>query len=394
MPGPNRGSPLAALALLFATLGASASAVPATLPARLAVSPQLDLAGVVPALFTGVLAGVLLSMALARVRAARLAAAGAVLQALAGGGLAVAVEPVAVVLLAAVLGTGFGLVEAAATALVRSLGAVGTPRRLVALTGSVAIVAAALPLLLAALPVAAAVPVASAVVVLLAVPAAIAAWRVRAAAPVAATGGAGAPRALRAGGMLVAIAALALALAVGAESLLAGHSAIVLFALLEAPPTAAALGTSAFWVLLATGRFTMAAVLRRGASPRAGLVVATLLASTGFAAAAGSLEAAPLVAAAALAVAAIGLGPIYSLVLGIALASVPDSRAARATAALIAAGALGGSALPSALLLAGLGVPAPLTYAVVAATTLGIVLAGLVGRGTRARRAAVPVERE
>lgn len=385
MPRAEPAKRPVALVLLFATLGATASAVPATLPARIALeaAPATAFSAVVPALFTGVLAGVLLSM-VTRGPAGRTATAGALLQAMAFGVLALATAPAVVVVLAGIVGLGFGLVESAATALVRDLGASATPRRLAALTGTVAVVAAALPLLVASAPVESAVRLTCAAVAALAGAAAIAAWRagrrpelrraVLAVAPRVEVVAARRPAVVR----VLASAATALALAVGAESLLAGHSAVVPFALLDADPSLAALGTSAFWVLLAAGRFAMAAALRRGCSARTGLICAALLASLGFAVASVAISPAPLVSAVGLAVAALGLGPIYSLVIGMALAAESDARARRTTALLIAAGAVGGSALPTLLLIAGLGAGSSITYAVVALSTLGVLLAASV----------------
>ena len=97
----------------FAGLGVTASFVPAVLPAAgRATAGDLDAA--VPALFGGLLAGVLASGPLLRaVPAARVLQAGGALQALAVVVAACAADAAPFVAAAVLAGVGFGLVEAA-----------------------------------------------------------------------------------------------------------------------------------------------------------------------------------------------------------------------------------------------------------------------------------------
>lgn len=342
---------VAALFLVFASLGASAAVIPATLPAAMARAPEAatTVAGAVPALFAGVLVGVLLSMVIA-VRPARVAVTGALVQAAALSALAVLGDPRALVALAGIVGVGFGLVEATATALVRDLDRAATARRLAALTGTVALVAAGLPVAVSFAPtelVAGAAAAAAAVIALAAaLGLSVTAQRGSSGAtPLAqAEGGAAPPRR-----PTIAAAAIALALAVGVESVLAGNSAVVPFLLLGVDPAQATVGTAAFWILLAGGRFATSTAMRLGATARSCLIAAVSIAVCALAIAAASLPAAPAAATAAMAVAVVAIGPVYSLVIGM---TIDGARARWVVGALIAAGSAGGATMPLALLLA------------------------------------------
>ncbi|WP_413318991.1 hypothetical protein AA0Z99_02060 [Agrococcus sp. 1P02AA] len=381
--GPPRGS-VAALFLVFGSLGASAAAIPATLPAVIARAPEAasTAAGAVPALFLGVLVGVVLSICTRR-PATQVVIAGGALQACAFVALWLLQAPEALVVLAAVVGIGFGLVEASATALVRDLDRAATARRLTALTGTVALVAAALPLsvsfvsaeLVAGTTYGAAAVLAAAAALATAI---AASGRVRQRSPVAAPDGRSVPAPVRQW-LPLGAAALALALAVGVESMLAGSSAVIPYLVLGAAPAQAAIGTSAFWLLLASGRFAASTAMRLGASASSCLAVAICGSAAALATAAASVTAAPVVGAAAVALAVIGIGPVYSLVIGL---TIEGARARWVIGALIAAGSAGGATIPLLLLLGALGPARGETWLVLA----GIVaLAGAAAAFARAR---------
>ncbi|WP_347756506.1 hypothetical protein [Agrococcus sp. ProA11] len=364
---------MGALFLVFGSLGASAAAIPATLPAAIADAPEAAaiVGAAVPALFAGVLVGVVLSAWWAR-PPVHIAIAGSALQSGAFLGLLIAAGPHAMIALAALVGVGFGLVEASATGLVRDLDRASTARRLTALTGTVAIVAAALPLSVSILAPSAIANVTYVMVAVLQCLAAVALaitardhGSTRPELHVGAVRGAGgAERAP----IRLAAAGLALALAVGAESVLAGNSAIVPFVLLDLDPSHAAVGTTVFWILLASGRFAASSAMHAGATARLCLAVAGGTAAIALLVAAATVSVAPAAGTGAAALAVVAIGPMYSLLIGMAL---EGARARWAASALIAAGSTGGAALPFALLLAGLGAADAAMWIVLAAAIIG-----------------------
>lgn len=342
----SRRHALTGLFAAFASLGVTASFVPAVLPAA-ERSIGADLSPAVPALFAGLLVGVLLSGPLMLRRPARTTLiVGSALQAAALVAGACADATLLFIVAAATAGMGFGLVEAAGSVAAKGAVVGSATGVLSALTGTVAVSAAVTPLAVAAgagampaLSALAAVPLATIVIL--------------------ATGRAArrdaAPPARRDLGGLVVLApfAVALPLYVGVETVLSGWSAVIPERTLSLSPSAAALGTTAFWTLMALGRFGAAGLRRRGVPPVAILAVGTAAAAVLIASAGLLLEAAPIGALVALAAAVALLAPSYALIVGLALDRLDAARSAAVTGALVACGALGGTFVPALVLLIG-----------------------------------------
>lgn len=357
------------LVLAFAGLGGTAAVIPAVLPTAASRFPA-DSGGylqAVPAVFTGLLLGVLLSAVATKGSSTRaVVALGSLLQA---GALVVllTMPPVLGFLLAAgSAGLGFGLVEAAGSALARESAAASVTRLLAVLTGTVALVAATCPLIVAFLPVPGAPSIALALVagihlstvVSLGVTARSsrrpfgadrADERGHEAAPSTAADRSrhvDVERVVFPLRELGAIAA-ALALYVGVESVFSGWSAVIAADQLATDTQRSAVGTSAFWILMATGRFAAWRMLRsRTAGIRHPLIAVTGGAVLLLIAAAASGPAAGI----ALCGAVVLLGPCYALILGIGLSRVTVADAARVTGPLVACGAIGGAGIPSLML--------------------------------------------
>ncbi|HEX5288308.1 MAG TPA: MFS transporter [Streptosporangiaceae bacterium] len=371
----------------FAATGVTSAAFPASLPAtaaRLGEDPARLLPGI-SVLFGGLLVGVLLVSAAGPRTAPRLLGAGAVLQAAALLGLAVAPDLTGFYLACGVAGVGFGLAEASGSALARRLAAERTTAALAGLNGAAAISAAACPVIVAAaapgtLPLALGplllVPLASAWL-------AVRAWPVprpdrerpstdhRGQADPAGPGatpagefgvaeqatpaGPGGTRQVRAG---VLPGGALLFLFVGAETVFSGWSSVLPLEVLRLSPRAAALGTSAFWILMAAGRYLAAALLRRGVPPRRYLALGLAAAAVELAIAAASGRTAPGLQLTLAALATASLAPGYALILGPTLARLGDHAVQRMTGFLVAAGSAGGSVIPLAVAL-GVGAAIP-----------------------------------
>ena len=145
---------------------------------------------------------------------------------------------------------------------------------------------------------------------------------------------------------------------VGAETVFSGWSSVLPLEVLRLSPRTAALGTSAFWILMAAGRYLAAALLRRGVPPRRYLVLGLAAAAADLAIAAAIGRPAPVLQLALAALATASLAPGYALILGQALARVGDHAVQRVTGILVAAGSAGGSAIPLAVAL-GVGAAVP-----------------------------------
>lgn len=358
-----------ALHAAFAGMGATAAAIPAVLPS-VEQSVGASVVSAVPALFAGLLVGVLASgLALRRVRAMHLAAIGCLVQAIALGGAALAPTATAFIVFAAVAGLGFGLTEASASVASKAVSTTSTAAILTALTATVAVTAALTPFLVAAAAGTGRPPLVLLVVAAAQVAAAIAlvvgARGIAAPAPVRGER----PRGLRRASLLALLPlAIALPLYVGVETVFAGWSAVIPAELLQVDPAAAAIGTSVFWALMAVGRFVSSAMLRSGVATRTALLVGLLTAAAMLALAAAVTPAAPTFGLIAIAVAVVGLAPTYALTMGLALDRLDDTEAARATGALVACGAAGGSAVPAAILLLTDDPTAPATFVATAVT--------------------------
>ena len=357
----------AGLFTAFAGLGVTAAFVPAILPSA-ERAMTADLSAAVPALFAGLLVGVLASGPLltrqpprtALMLGSALLAAAVVVVALSGA-------PAVFIVAAAIAGVGFGLVEASGSVAAKSLAAGSATGLLSALLGTVAVCAAVTPLLVAV-----GSPARALLGILAIVPLLTVAILAGAAAP-SARAEVPAQRDVR--GLLVLLPfAVALPLYVGVETVLSGWSAVIPERILAVDPGLAALGTSAFWTLMAIGRFGAAGLRRLSVSPIVILAGATSVAALLMAAAGMLVDSAPVGALVALAAVVVLLAPSYGLILGLALDRLDPARSAAVTGALVACGAVGGTFVPTLILLIGRD-PASSTTFLVSAALCALVLA-------------------
>ncbi len=333
------------LQLAFAGLGVTAAAFPATIPLvaeRAGVDPG-RLLPAVPLLFGGLLAGMLATSLVPLRRTPTALTVGGLLQVVALVGFTLDPQPLPFLVMAAIAGVGFGVVEASGTVLARLLAAHDTTARLTGLTVLVALSAALTPLVIAVgraplwvVGTLALVPAAAAL-------ASLGPWP-DGDADSAASSGARLPRVL-------VPAAAALFAYVGAEAVLSGWSSVLPQRLLGLSGSAAAVGTSAFWCLMGAGRLLAWALLRRGVAQR--LVIRVFLGVAVGAVAGASLVPVESVAVGLLASACVGVAPSYAFLLGAALTRVSAQTAARATGPLVAAGSIGGTLIPAFLVAAG-----------------------------------------
>ena len=330
MRSPGRAALLAG----YAAMGVTSAAYPAALPQAGAqgVDPLLG----IPLLFGMLLVGTLAAAALHRVDPRRLLLAGTAIQAA-----ALLIAPGAFLPACAVAGLGFGLAEADANLLTRLLAVERTGASLAGMTAMVALAATACPVLLAllgmlVLPWLALVSLPAAILLL--------AWR----GPLTAAAAGPAPHGIA----RLAPIALALVLFVGVETVVSGWSAVLPQQLLALDARAAAVGTSAFWLLMSAGRLLARILVGRALPGPRYLAIALGGAAVLLGAAAALGTAIPWLALAIAAVATVLLAPGYSLLLGAALAAIPAATARRATGILVALGAVGGTLVPLGVALA------------------------------------------
>lgn len=365
----------------FASLGVTAAFIPAMLPAA-ERAIHGDLSAAVPALFGGLLIGVLLSGPLLMRFPPRVTLIlGSVLQALAIASAPWAGTAVVFLVAAAIAGLGFGLVEAAGAVSAKSVSTGSATGILSALLGTVAVCAAVTPLLVALG--ASMLPVLS---LLALVPLATVALLARRSEPAhsaaATTDDTPARRDLRALIVLIPFA-VALPLYVGVETVLSGWSATIPERALALDPALAALGTSVFWGLMAVGRFTAAGLRRLDVSPVVILASSTAGAAVLLATAGLLIETAPVFALLALAVVIVLFAPSYGLIVGVALDRLDPANSAAATGALVACGAVGGTFVPSLVLLVGDSPASSATFLLSAALCAAVPVLVLVGARTR-----------
>lgn len=337
-------------------MGGTASVIPAVIPlaAHKQDGPVSDYLGAVPALFFGLLAGVLLASYLLRVMTpAATLSAGSVLQGSALLGTAGAPDGPAFMVAAAVAGLGFGLCEASGSLVARVLAGERTSGLLSALTGTVALVAALGPLLIVAglfegtpgplLLTVSFVHFSTAALFFFSPTIGAESGEADPSGQFTGTG-------RRALFLLVAPVSAALFLYVGVETIFAGWSAVIPGDVLALDPAAAAAGTSGFWALMAAGRYTTWFVLKTKIPPPAVLASTCAVASACLAAAGWIRQTHPEAALGTTAVAVACLGSVYSLVLGIGLSRVKVQDAKKAVGLMVACGAAGGACIPTAVL--------------------------------------------
>lgn len=390
------GRSVRSLAFAFAALGGTAAVIPAVIPALaadLGVS-SAALLPAIPALFTGLLVGVLsTSFAAAAFSLTTLLRAGAAAQALGLGLVAFTPAPFWFVVGAALAGFGFGIVEAAGTAAVRVIGAGGMPRALTTLTLMISIVATITPLMVLAaamLGQARPIPLFIALVQVAVVASLTALPPVPRRTPVVelshgATGsalGGSSRRSSSARTLQLSFLAAALFCYVGTESVISGWSASTFEHELGASVAVAALGTSAFWLLMSLGRMSGVALTGSVLPGRVALGCTVLIAAA-LAGAAAVQGAFPILALLCMGLAVFASGSCYGLLIGIAVERTPERHAVRASSAFVALGAAGGAAIPSLAasltLSRGLGA-ATSTAAISAVVLLGLFVASLAWR--------------
>ncbi|WP_285726985.1 MFS transporter [Psychromicrobium xiongbiense] len=375
---------------VFCGLGVCAAIVPAALPAT-AESLGLGTEAVLPAvsvLFAGLLLGVVLAPVLHRhltsVLVLRIAT---VLQALGLLAACLAWIPEAFLTAAGLIGLGFGLLEVTATAMLRATAGSQTTRALSSMTLWVAASAAVTPIIVLLLGALGWVRLAFLMAALIPVGAAVS-FRSPSAAvgepsasavgesSVTAPASSAKPAWSRTWSRLLPLA-FALICYVGAESILAGWSAAIVQDTLLLPASVAALGTSAFWLLMTSGRALGVWASTHWASGHL-LLICTVLLLAALTGAQVTLSSGVPAAASLLflALAVLAAGPCYSLLLGTAVAQASVRRAVPLTATLVALGAAGGSLIPlAASLRNGSAGAAASTAAIAAAAALLGVLA-------------------
>ncbi len=372
----------------FAGLGGTAATVPALMPA-LEQRLGAEVLTAVPVLFAGLLLGVLASAPLlARMRAAIVVVIGAALQAVGLVALTVASSVPTVLAVVACTGIGFGLTEAAGSVTAKRTTRGSTTRLLAALMGAVAVAAAITPLGIAFTPGGTwLVPILVATLQLVACASLLraqdpAAVRLTADGRLPSEPGESKHLDRASARRVFAVAGVALVLYVGVETVFSGWSAVIPARVLDIDPQTAALGTSAFWLCMATGRFLATTLLHRGMGATTLLIVCMVVAATALLLSV-PVAGSPLILA-GLGVAVVAMAPVYSIVLGEALDRLPPELAGRATGPLVACGALGGTLLPAALVLAGLDPASPAT-AIAAAAVCLIIAAGALAQSRSTR---------
>lgn len=363
---------------VFVGLGLSGALPPAVLPVlgdRFAQSPE-RMSLLVPAMFAGLMVGVLATAVGATARAPeRAIVLGAVVQAAGLLVLAAASVTGGALVGAFVLGAGFGATELSAVAVARSAGS-RQGRLLARLTAVLAVTSALAPLALGALvdngSWRAVLFAAAGVHLLTALLLARSGQRT-------VTG----PVSSWAAAMRPHPAHLSMVGYVGAEAVVAAWMARIASGALEVSVAGAAGATAAFWVVLAMGRLGGSRLLLSVAAPR--LLRVSLVGAAGALAVLAAASGVPrLVAVVAGLVCA---GPVYALL----LATAPTASDARALGVLVGAGALGGAVIggAGAVAFSLVGLSGVLALA---AGSLGLVLVAVL-LGERAQPAHVAVAR-
>jgi fucose permease len=331
------------LGLTFGVLGAAASLVPASIPqvAQTLDVDQSSLLIAVPLMFAGLFLGVALTPVLVRlVSPTQLAKVGFTLLAATLALLPLSTNATVFSALALVLGLGFGTLEVIATSEARKLRE-DTSQKLTNLNAVFALSALTAPLLL--------------LLSMLVFGEAIIFFVVAASSLVLAaryqsnleklTGPKLSNKRLSPSVIFLMLAALAF---VGAESVMSGWSASAVNQLTSLDANSAAIGSSAFWGLLALGRLVSARLSPEIISNRLALIVWPMTAATALL---GAAVAWPYLSAfgvlVAFSVAAFAAGPCYALIIGQALDASQQEDSVSLTSTIVLLGAAGGFILPA-----------------------------------------------
>jgi len=360
--------------VLFALLGAAASALPASIPA-LALEfevPASSLVGAVPVMFAGLFFGVGLAP-LASAKFSDIALVRGFSLVLATGLFLLAISPQASVFISAgfTLGLGFGALEVLGTAASKRL-RTDTASRLTKLNAIFAISAFLTPILFVLLSASLSLKL---LFFLLFITAVIFAVTYQSEHPAIIQG-----RKLIRPNKPIAAFLLATVFYVGAETVIASWSAVLASELGGLDAQLAAIGGSSFWGLLALGRLMSVALTPKVLEPKFALPLWLALAGISLVVAWVSWD---VVSSngilLAFGLAAIAAGPCYALIIGLALDAQAGAHAVALTSTLVLAGAVGGFALPgllqgfasiqSALVMAGAGFLAALIFTLVGITT-------------------------
>lgn len=335
------------LGLSFALLGAAASLLPAYIP-QAAVNlglPVTQLLNAVPVMFAGLFVGVALSpVAIRFLKPTAMARFGLVLLAGSLISIPLAQSSAGFIGVAFLLGLGFGILEVVATSEVKTLQA-DTSQKLASLTAMFAIAALVSPLTLLLFTSLFEIPLPFFLVGILSM-ALLPSYQ-------SGVSKVNSPRLLAKKPAFRTLLLLAAAISfVGAESVMSGWSATLVSELTYLNESAAALGSSAFWALLATGRIISARLSPALISNQAALPIWSALAGSALI---GTWLFYPLMSPAlvlaAFGVAALAAGPCYSLILGQALDASEQRDAVGITSTVVMLGAAGGFLLPALVML-------------------------------------------
>jgi fucose permease len=362
-----RNKPQLQLALLFALLGASASILPASIPAMALkfTVPTSSLLSAVPVMFAGLFLGVALAPLISNkfqegmlIRAFSTVLATGLL--LMGNGQSIELFLIA----SLVLGVGFGVLEVLGTSASKSLQS-ETASRLTKLQAIFAVSAFITPVLFALAATAFSSTTGFYLIFAFAITFALlcrGSDRVQAQ-----------KRVFKKTNRIVFAFMLAAVFYVGAETVIAGWSSVLVSELGGLDAQLAAIGASSFWGLLALGRLISVALTPRVLSPRLALPMWLALAGasllTGWAFWA---VVSPLGVLGAFGLATVAAGPCYALIIGLALDAKDSGNSVALTSTLVLAGSVGGFVLPgilqtlpeieSAALIAGCGFVAALIF--------------------------------
>jgi len=355
------------LALLFALLGSAASVLPASIPTMaLEFSvPTSSLLSAVPLMFAGLFFGVALAPLISnKFQEGILIRAFSIVLAIGLFLLGTGQSTELFLMAALVMGVGFGALEVLGTAASKSLQP-ATASKLTKLNAIFALSAFITPVVYA---LAATAFSSKTVFYLLFVIAIIFATTYRGSDRAQEQKGVIArPNRTITGFMLAAI------FYVGAESIIAGWSSVLVSELGGLEAQMAAIGGSLFWGLLALGRLISVSLTPRVLPPRLALLIWLALASASLLTAWVSWEVvSPVGALAAFGLATVAAGPCYALIIGLALDAKDSASPVALTSALVLAGSVGGFVLPGILqvfpeirfaaLIAGIGFGAALIF--------------------------------